>query len=181
MQGLTGQDGVPICPPKRSEGPVHQPALRCLEQAFLSHTHGTPYIQALAAIVPCHLLVSRPHTSLKTRHSEHMVKCFPEARGPRQPLHSSSCFCQTLDLLHTSCPSSGLCAYIAQAQLPALPSPQHCEDSLQQGMESPLREQKDNCMFPKDRVPACLKPVGADIDIQHGCSKGSYHFLPELK
>lgn len=120
-------------------GPVHQPALQCLEQAFLSRTHGTPpHIQTSAASVPCHVLVSRLHTGLKPRRREHMVRCSPEAPEPRQPLHSSSsvrpsvrphssCLCQALGLLHTSCPSPGLCAHTARAQLPALPSPHHCE------------------------------------------------------
>lgn len=71
-------------------GPVHQPALQCLEQAFLSRTHGTPHIQTSAASVPCHVLVSRLHTGLKPRRREHMVRCSPEGREPRQPLHSSS-------------------------------------------------------------------------------------------
>lgn len=75
----------------------------------------------------------------------------------------------------------------AQGQLPALhtagwtPSLLSPEEATRvQTSVWLLRLQKDNCMLPKDRVLACWMGVCV-CDIKHGCSKESYHFLPELK
>lgn len=100
----------------------------------------------------------------------------------------ASFFSQTLDLLQTSFPAAGLPAYHCPGT--ASCSPYRRVDSLpplsrgshQGSNQCVAPETAEGQLYaPKGPGPGLLDGCVCVCDIKHGCSKESYHFLPELK